>query len=358
MGKNKYASSQLTAPKTALKKNNALKSSGINMIAIAVMTAVVALVIYGGILPDARAKYVSGIFITICINVILAVSLNLTTGCLGEFALGHAGFMSVGAYGGALFAKAMPAGMPDLVRYLLAIIVGGLVAAVFGVIVGIPALRLRGDYLAIITLGFGEIIRVLIEFFDFTGGAIGLRKVPKYSNAIVIFILTVIVIALLFTLMRSRHGRAITSIREDEIAASSSGISVTFYKVFTFTLSAFFAGVAGAIYAQYIGSLGASTFNFNRSIEILVYVVLGGLGSFTGSIISAAGLTILPEVLRVFNDYRMVLYSLALIVIMLFKPSGLLGRYEFSLTKALGKIKSLFSSKGEKLPKKKKGETE
>ena len=337
---------ELIPPKSSVSvfKRNSLKNYGINLIGTAVLFGLVALFMYGGFFPDMRVKYFSGIFITICINVILAVSLNLTTGFLGEFALGHAGFMSVGAYSAGLLAKAIPDGaVPDILRYTVALIFGGIVAAVFGLIVGIPALRLKGDYLAIITLGFGEIIRVLIEFFDFTGGAVGLRKIPKFSNIFYILLITVIIIALLYTLMRSRHGRAITAIREDDIAAASSGVSVTFYKVYVFTLSAFFAGIAGGIYAQYVGSLGASTFNFNRSIEILVYVVLGGMGSFTGSIVAASGLTILPELLRVFADYRMVTYSLALIIIMLFKPSGLFGRKEFSLVRTVDFIKSKLS---------------
>ncbi|MBQ4100479.1 MAG: branched-chain amino acid ABC transporter permease, partial [Oscillospiraceae bacterium] len=190
-------------------------------------------------------------------------------------------------------------------------------------------------YLTIITLGFGEIIRVIVENISITGGAQGLRSIPKLATVNSVMVITVLIIIMLFTLIRSRHGRAISSIREDEIAADASGIPTTFYKIFAFAFAAFLAGVAGGIYAQYLGILGAKTFGFMRSIEIVVMVVLGGMGSFTGSILSAGVLTYLPEALRGFSEYRMVVYSLALILIMIFRPKGLMGRYEFSLTRAI-----------------------
>lgn len=280
------------------------------------------------------------ILMLIFINIILAASLNLTTGFLGKIALGHAGFMSIGAYGGALFSIHFVQ-IPQSLRFILALLVGGVVAAFFGLLVGIPALRLDGDYLAIITLGFGEIIRSIIENLGFTGGAQGLKGIPKLANLGTVFWIMVLCITLMFTFVRSRHGRAITAIREDDIAAEASGINNTYYKVMAFVIAAFFAGVAGGIYAQHITVLGAANFNFNKSIDILVMVVLGGRGSLTGSIIAAVGLTALPELLRVFQDYRMILYSLALITMMIFKPSGLLGGYEFSLyrlLKGIGKI--------------------
>lgn len=283
------------------------------------------------------SRYQTGIMILICINIILAVSLNVTVGCLGQITIGHAGFMSVGAYAAALFSKSgIVEGLPG---YFIALIVGGIIAGIVGIIIGIPALRLNGDYLAIITLAFGEIIRVLIEYFDFTGGAQGLRGIPRtYSNFSIIYFIMVASVMMMFSLMTSRHGRAVLSIREDEIASGASGINTTYYKTFAFTLSAIFAGVAGGVYAHHLGILGARQFDYNYSINILVMVVLGGMGSFTGSIISAIALTILPEVLRGFSDYRMIVYSLLLVLTMIFRPTGLLGRKEFQITQVIKKL--------------------
>ncbi|EHO17557.1 hypothetical protein HMPREF9466_02763 [Fusobacterium necrophorum subsp. funduliforme 1_1_36S] len=279
------------------------------------------------------SRYQISVIILICINIILAVSLNITVGCLGQITIGHAGFMSVGAYTAALFSKsALVAGVPG---FLIALILGGIVSGIIGVIIGIPALRLNGDYLAIITLAFGEIIRVFIEYFDFTGGAQGLRGIPKFNNFDLIYWIMVFSVILMFSLMTSRHGRAILAIREDEIASSASGINTTYYKTFAFTLSAIFAGIAGGIYAHNLGVLGAKQFDYNYSINILVMVVLGGMGSFTGSIIAAIVLTLLPEVLREFSDYRMIAYAVILIFMMIFRPKGLLGREEFRLSVAL-----------------------
>lgn len=279
------------------------------------------------------SRYQISVIILICINIILAVSLNITVGCLGQITIGHAGFMSVGAYTAALFSKsALVAGVPG---FLIALILGGIVSGIIGVIIGIPALRLNRDYLAIITLAFGEIIRVFIEYFDFTGGAQGLRGIPKFNNFDLIYWIMVFSVILMFSLMTSRHGRAILAIREDEIASSASGINTTYYKTFAFTLSAIFAGIAGGIYAHNLGVLGAKQFDYNYSINILVMVVLGGMGSFTGSIIAAIVLTLLPEVLREFSDYRMIAYAVILIFMMIFRPKGLLGREEFRLSVAL-----------------------
>ncbi|EJU19878.1 branched-chain amino acid ABC transporter, permease protein [Peptoanaerobacter stomatis] len=275
-------------------------------------------------------NYLSGIMILVCINMVLAISLNITAGCLGQMALGHAGFMSIGAYTAGLFTKSGL--IPGFAGYIVALILGGLVAAIIGLGIGIPALRLKGDYLAILTLAFCEIIRVLIEFFKFTGGAKGLTGIKLYKNFSVIYIIMVLCVFMMYTFMKSRHGRAILSIREDEIASEASGINPTFYKTLAFVYSAFFAGLAGGMYAHYIGILGAKNFDFNKSIDILVIVVLGGLGSFTGSAIGAIVLTVLPELLRGFNDYRMFIYSIILILMMIFRPYGLLGTKEFSLT--------------------------
>lgn len=287
-------------------------------------------------------RYSSGIMTTMFINIILTVSLNLVSGFLGQLVLGHAGFMSVGSYTAALFT--LYSGLPITISFPISIVLAGVMAAVFGVIIGVPALRLRGDYLAIITLGFGEIIRVIILACDFTGGAKGLRGIPtilpkgsdatslalaKYSY---VFWLAVITVVVIWAFVRSRHGRAVIAIREDEIAAEASGIHTTYYKMFAFVMAAFFAGVAGSVYAHHIGVLDPGKFNFDYSVEILLMAVLGGLGSITGSIIAAVALTILPEFLRGFEDYRMLIYAVILIIVMLFKPSGLMGQREFSLS--------------------------
>lgn len=284
-------------------------------------------------------KYNQGLLIQIGFNIILAVSLNLSAGFLGQLPLGHAGFMSVGAYAAALFTKGV--NLPQSVAFPLGVLVGAFAAFLFGILIGLPALRLKGDYLAIITLGFSEIIRVIIQNLDFTGGAAGLRKIPKYTTVGWTIFWVVVTLFLICTLIRSRHGRAILSIREDEIAAEASGINTTYYKLLAFTISAFFAGVAGGLYAHYLSVLDPANFDFNYSIEILVMVVLGGMGSLTGSVIAAIVLTILPELLRDFASARMLIYSILLVVMMIFRPTGLMGSREFSLWGLINKIKSM-----------------
>ena len=215
---------------------------------------------------------------------------------------------------------------------------GGLLAAAFGVIIGIPALRLKGDYLAIITLGFGEIIRVVSYNLEITNGAKaldGIKSLSSRQNPSPMFIYgyltAAVIIVLLFTFGRSRHGRAVISIREDEIAAEAMGVNTVYYKLFAFVFAAFLAGIAGGLFAHNYGTIDPAKFDFNRSVEILIMVVLGGMGSITGSVISAGALTILSEKLREFSQYRMILYAVILILVMLFKPSGLMGRYEISI---------------------------
>ena len=311
-------------------------------------TVLIALLVFGStafVNGGGVSGYITKVLMVVGINIILAVSLNVATGYLGQLPLGHAGFMAVGAYTGGIFLKAVNADQATGISYALmviaALLLSGLLAAVFGVIIGIPALRLRGDYLAIITLGFGEIIRVVLTNIDevlgfkLTYGASGLKRIPKitsYFNVLVCVVLTCLVIHMV---MKSRHGRAILAIRENEIAAESCGVRTTYYKVMAFTLSAFFAGVAGCLYAGYLGSLQPTTFGFMKSIEILVMVVLGGMGSMFGSVLSAITLTALPEALRAFEDYRMVAYSLVLVLVMIFKPTGLMGQYDFSMSRIL-----------------------
>lgn len=315
----------------ALKKKTGV-AYAVNAVLVVILFVVLLVLIDSGTLN----RYNTTIITNLCINVILAVSLNLVTGILGQLVLGHAGFMLAGAYAAALFTKNI--GLPLSISLPIGLVLGGLLAAVFGVVIGIPALRLRGDYLAIITLGFGEIIRVVSINLKITNGAMGLGGIGSLQSRdnpagmfIYAFIIAALLIFLSFTFGRSRHGRAVISIREDEIASESMGINTTYYKLFAFVLAAFFAGVAGGLAAHQTGMIDPSKYDFNRSVEILIMVVLGGMGSITGSVISASVLTLLPEMLRDFNQYRMLVYSVILILVMLFKPTGLMGRYEISI---------------------------
>ena len=306
----------------ALKKKTGV-AYAVNAVLVVILFVVLLVLIDSGTLN----RYNTTIITNLCINVILAVSLNLVTGILGQLVLGHAGFMLAGAYAAALFTKNI--GLPLSISLPIGLVLGGLLAAVFGVVIGIPALRLRGDYLAIITLGFGEIIRVVSINLKITNGAMGLGGIGSLQsrdNPAGMFIYAFIIAALLIFLSFT-FGR---SIREDEIASESMGINTTYYKLFAFVLAAFFAGVAGGLAAHQTGMIDPSKYDFNRSVEILIMVVLGGMGSITGSVISASVLTLLPEMLRDFNQYRMLVYSVILILVMLFKPTGLLGRYEIS----------------------------
>lgn len=329
---------------------------GINLVLIVGLWFVFHFLISAGVITN----YWSGILTMVGINIILAVSLNMSTGYLGQLPLGHAGFMAVGAYAAGIFMKATPAAEllkagndAAVVPYIvIAIVISAVVAGIFGLLIGIPALRLRGDYLAITTLGFGEIIRVILTNidsvlgFDFTYGAAGLKRIPKYAGFDLVFICVVLACVVIHMIMKSRHGRAILSIRENEIASESVGVPTTYYKTLAFVVSAMLAGVAGCLYAGYLGSLYPSTFKFMKSIEILVMVVLGGMGSMLGSVISASVLTVLPEALRSVEDLRMVAYSLALVVMMIFRPKGLMGSYDFSMSRILEKaLNAIFRPK-------------
>ena len=305
-----------------MKKNKKLTGDLITLVAVVAVYAVVALLLYTG----KMTRQLSNMLIPISVYIVLAVSLNLVVGLLGELSLGHAGFMSVGVFSGCLVSIALSAALPVAVRLPLSMLVGGLVAAVFGFVVGLPALRLKGDYLAIVTLACGEIIKNIITNLNLTGGALGLNTSAIYSNsktllpfAAVLVFLTVLV---MMNLKRSKHGRSIMAIRDNRIAAESVGLNVTYYKLAVFVIAAFFAGAAGTLYGHFYSNVKAAAFDYNMSIEILVIVVLGGMGSVPGSIIAAVVLQALPEVMRGFADYRMLLYAIVLILVMLITNSG------------------------------------
>ena len=317
----------------------------INLILIVAVWFVLNSLIQSGVITN----YWSGILITVGINIILAVSLNMATGYLGQLPLGHAGFMSVGAFTGVVTAMSLQSAIPsDGVRLALAIVMGAIFAGIAGTLVGIPVLRLHGDYLAIVTLAFGEIIKELINcliighdenglhiIFNATGaktvtdlgltetgkvlikgaqGATGTDTIASFTAGFILIMVTLVVV---LNLARSRSGRAIMALRDNRIAAESVGINVTKYKLMAFVTSAALAGGAGALYGLNFSNLVSSKFDFNTSILILVFVVLGGLGNMWGSIIAAAVLTVLPEALRGFADYRMLIYAIVLIVVML-----------------------------------------
>ena len=290
-------------------------------------------------------RSMQGMLVPICAYIVMAISLNLTVGILGELSLGHAGFMSMGAFTGTCAALMMMNGVPNAdLRLGLSMVVGAVFGGIAGFLIGIPVLRLKGDYLAIVTLAFGEIIKSIFNNlylgFDKYGlhirllsekgikledggrmliqGAMGISKIKKISTFTAGFILIMLTLFIVYHLVESRYGRAIMAIRDNRIAAESVGVDVTKYKMTAFVISAAMAGAAGALFAQNYSTITANKFDFNTSILILVLVVLGGLGNITGSIISATLLTILPEALRSFATYRMLVYAIVLIVVMLF----------------------------------------
>ncbi len=305
-----------------------------------------------------------GQLVPVCAYVVMALSLNLTVGVLGELSLGHAGFMSVGAFSGAVVAAALNSSVPDDgLRLMISMILGALLAAVAGVIVGVPVLRLRGDYLAIVTLAFGEIIKSIvtnlyigvdakglhISFLKNTlqmdggkmimNGPMGVPANTKISTFLAGFILIMITLLVIFNLVKSRSGRAIMALRDNRIAAESVGINVTKYKLMAFVISASLAGAAGALFGLSQNTIVATKFDFNTSILVLVFVVLGGLGRMWGSIIAAAALTILPEMLREFSEYRMLIYAIVLILVMLATNNPTLKNF-------FGKLFRKFARKG------------
>lgn len=320
---------------------SAFLTYGIVIAAYAIMQA---LVMTGNI-----SSLLKGLLVPLCIYSIMAVSLNLTVGILGELSLGHAGFMCIGAFTGAFFSKCMNGAMPDGLRFFLAIVLGAAMAGIAGFLIGVPVLRLKGDYLAIVTLAFGEIIKNLVNAFyvgrDSRGfhfsmkdtlslgledggeviikGAQGITKTPQDASFTVGVILLLIALVIVLNFINSRSGRAVMSIRDNRIAAESVGINVTKYKLMAFMISAALAGTAGVLYAHNLTTLTAlpKNFGYNQSIMILIYVVLGGIGNIRGSVIGAVVLTLLPEMIRSLGNYRMLVYAVILIVMMLFSWS-------------------------------------
>ena len=269
--------------------------------------------------------------ILICINVILAASLNLINGFTGQFSIGHAGFMAVGAYLSAVITVKMQ------LPFLIAIISGGLAAGFLGFVIGLPTLRLSGDYLAIATLGLGEIIRITILNIPYVGGASGFMGIPRYTTFTWAFFIMMFTLFFIKNFINSSHGRACISVRENEIAAEAMGVDTTKYKVMAFTIGAAFAGIAGGLFSHYFYIAHPASFTFMRSFDILTMVVLGGLGSLSGSITGAILLTFVSAALASYPEWRMVIYSLMLIILMLYRPQGLFGNKELS-TKLLSRF--------------------
>jgi branched-chain amino acid transport system permease protein len=280
------------------------------------------------------SPYFSRILMLCGIAITMAVSLNLINGFTGQFSIGHAGFMAVGAYSSAYFSVKygfdLVHRMGDgtfgwVVELFIATLIGAVCAGLAGLLVGVPSLRLKGDYLAIVTLGFGQIIVVFLNNIEAVGGARGYSGIPIVKSFFWIFLIAILTIVMVYNIVHSAFGRALISIREDELAAEAMGVNTTRYKVMAFVISSAMAGAGGVLLAHFDGYLNPKSFEFIKSFEILIMIILGGLGSIVGSVLGAILLTILPEALRGFAQYRMVIYSLLLIVLMITRPQGLLG---------------------------------
>lgn len=331
-----------------------VKSLITGIIIIALLYVLNAMMSSSGFFGTGIDDYQARLLVFICINVILATSLNLINGFTGQFSIGHAGFMAVGAYSSAYFTvtygralestfAALGDTLASSLVLLIAVVIGAIVAGFMGLIVGIPSLRLKGDYLAIVTLGFAEIIRIVILNIDAVGGATG-YPVPGYANFLWIGIFTVITIVVIHNIVKSDAGRALVSIREDELAAEAMGVNTTRYKVTSFVIGSAFAGIAGVLFAHYNKFLHTNDFQFIRSFEIIIMIVIGGMGSMTGAILGAIIVTLLPELLRnlppievgsttfQFADLRLVIFALILILTMILRPQGILGTREFGLS--------------------------
>ncbi len=312
---------------------------------VPVVLALAAAIVLGQLAPMVTNAYIYSIIVYACINVIMAVSLNLVIGLAGQFSMGHAGFMAVGGYVAAYLSLTygvstpapsfMPLALYQNLFFAGALVAGGLAAAALGYVVGLPSLRLKGDYLAIVTLGFGEIIRVIILNVDAVGGARGLPGIPQQTNLSWVLAIGVITVVTVRRLMASSHGRALLAVREDEIAAEAMGVNTTQSKVRAFILGAFFAGVSGGLFAHFLTYMNPQSFDFNKSFEYIIMVVLGGMGSTTGAVIAALFLTGVKELLRPLQeitkvDLRMIIFALLLISLMLLRPNGFFGTRELT----------------------------
>lgn len=304
------------------------KGFWLSIVLAIIFFAVVQFMLTGGMLN----AFYENTLMFICINIMLAVSLHLIIGITGQFSIGHAGFLAVGAYASAIMTMKLE------FPFFVALIAGGVAAALAGMVIGIPSLRLKGDYLAIATLGFGEIVRIVFLNIDYVGGASGMQ-VSHLTTWPWTFICVLITILVIRNFTKSTHGRACISVREDETAADAMGINTTYYKVVAFVIGAFFAGVAGSLYAHNFYIIQPSNFGFLKSFDILILVVLGGLGSLSGSVLAAILLTIVTTFLQDYPETRMIIYSLVLILMMIYRPQGLMGTKEFT---------TLFSNKKKK----------
>ena len=340
-----------------------LKSLGIGIVFVVIFYVLNQMMTSSGFFGTGINDYTARLLVLIAINIILATSLNLINGFTGQFSIGHAGFMAVGAYASAFFTMSYGKTLESSVGFLgetvavslvllAALAVGAIVAGLMGLIVGIPSLRLKGDYLAIVTLGFAEIIRIVILNIDAVGGATGYLNLPGYANFFWIGIFTVITVVVIRNIVKSNTGRALISIREDELAAEAMGVNTTRYKVTAFVIGSAFAGIAGVLFAHNNKFLHPDTFQFIYSFEIIIMIVIGGMGSMTGAILGAIIVTLLPELLRYlqkiqditlepmlgidlpFNigELRLVIFALILILTMILRPQGILGTSEFGLS--------------------------
>lgn len=307
----------------------------ITLVGLGIIYGLLMLLVNEGIIDN----YILRLMKQIGIFVIAALGLNLILGFTGQFTMGHAAFMSIGAYGSAIMTKNFNMPFP------VALIVGVVLAAILAAIIGYPILRLKGDYLAICTLGFGEIVKVVIQNVDYVGGARGISAIPTKTSFLIVFLGVALCYAILKNLIHSSKGRAIMSVREDEIAAEAMGINSTKYKMISFVIGSSMAGFAGGLYAHFNTFIDPASFNFAKSIELITYVVLGGMGSISGSVLGTTILIYLPEGLRglgtVMKDYRILIYSVLLVLMMIFRPQGILGTREISIANIKKCIKGI-----------------
>lgn len=303
------------------------------------------LILFLSIMNEGIFSYKGSVYINILIYIIFAVSLSVTVGLLGLLNLGHAGFIAVGAYTGAYVSKLI-INLPlnENIKFLFALIASGIVAGIIGILLSILTQKFSGDYLAIITLAFGEIIKYVIQNLPFLGGASGFKGIPNYTTFTITYILAVITIATIMLVGYSKFGRSMVSIRENVIASENVGVNVNKIKMYGFFISAFFAGIGGSLFAHNLGVISPEKFSFIFSIEILVMVVFGGMGSISGAILAASFITIANEFLRGIAEYRALIYSISLVIIILYRPKGLLGTKEISLVEIIDKIKGIIKN--------------